>query len=422
MAKITSIIAREILDSRGNPTVETAVYYDGGYASASVPSGASTGKFEAVELRDNDNMRFNGMGVRKAVSNVNSILGPELKGMEVTDQVAIDRKMINLDGTPNKAKLGSNSILSVSLAVAKAASFAQKIPLYQWFNKLFEQAGYKATISVPTPICNVINGGKHGTGNLDFQEFQIIPASTKQFPEGLRLCTEIYHKVREVLKYRNALHGVGDEGGFAPNLYTNIDAVEVIADAIEQAGYKLQQDVFFGLDIAPAYFYKNGKYQIKDAQEAYTADQFIEYIQKLHQRYQLFCLEDALYEEAWDDWSKLTRILGHEIHIIGDDLLVTNPERLKKAIETKAANAIIIKPNQIGTVFETLSTVKLAKENNFKVIVSHRSGETTDFLIADMACGIGADFAKFGAPARGERVVKYNRLLTIAYESQGLLL
>lgn len=422
MTKVTSVMAREILDSRGNPTIETAIYYEGGYASASVPSGASTGKFEAVELRDNDPTRFNGMGVRKAISNVNSILGPAIKGMDITDQVTIDRKMINLDGTPNKAKLGANSILSVSLAVAKAASFAQRIPLYQWFNKLFENIGYKTNISVPTPICNVINGGKHGTGNLDFQEFQIIPASTKQFPEGLRICTEIYHKIRDVLKYRNALHGVGDEGGFAPNLYTNTDAMEVIADAIGQSGYKLQQDVFFGLDIAPAYFYKDGKYQIKDTQAPNSVNQFIEYIKKLHEKFQLVCLEDPLYEDSWDDWSNLTRQLGHEIHIIGDDLLVTNPDRLQKAITQKACNAILVKPNQIGTVFETLTVMKLAKENNFKTVVSHRSGETTDFLIADFAAGVGADFAKFGAPARGERVVKYNRLLTIAYESQGLLL
>lgn len=415
-------MAREILDSRGNPTIETAVYYEGGFASASVPSGASTGKNEALELRDKDSSRFNGMGVRKAVGNVNSILGPAIKGMDVIDQVTIDRKLINLDGTPNKAKLGANSILSVSLAVSKAASFAQKIPLYLWFNKLFADLGYKTNITVPTPICNVINGGKHGTGNLDFQEFHIIPASTKQFPEGLRICSEIYHKISAVLKYRNAMHGVGDEGGFAPNLYTNADALEVIAEAITQAGYKLQQDVFFGLDIAPAFFYKDGKYQIKDTQELYTADNFIEYIKKLHEKYQLVCLEDPLYEDSWEDWANITRQMGHEVHIIGDDLLVTNPERLQKAISQKACNAILVKPNQIGTVFETLSVLKLAKENNFKTIVSHRSGETTDFLIADFASGVGADFVKFGAPARGERVVKYNRLLTIAYESQGLLL
>lgn len=422
MAKITSVTAREILDSRGYPTIETSIYYDGGYATASVPSGASTGKYEAVELRDNDPHRFAGMGVQKAVANVNSILGPAIKGIDVTDQLNIDKKMIELDGTPNKSKLGANSILSVSLAVVKAASFAQNMPLYLWFNKLFEQIGYKANISVPIPIVNIINGGKHGTGNLDFQEFHIIPASNKQFPQGIRIVTEIYHKTRDVLKYRNAFYAVGDEGGFAPNLFTNLDALEIITQAIKQSGYTLQLDVFLGLDIAPSYFYKNGAYQIKDVQEKYSADKFIEYIQKLHESYHLLCLEDPLYEDSWEDWVKITRLLGNEVHIIGDDLLVTNPQRLKKAIDLKAANSILVKPNQIGTVSETLSVVKMAKENNFKVVVSHRSGETADFLIADFACGVASDFVKFGAPARGERVVKYNRLLAIAYEIYGLLL
>lgn len=422
MTKIKSVFAREILDSRGNPTIETAVYYEDGYANASVPSGASTGKYEAIELRDNDPQRFNGLGVKKAVGFVNDILGPALVGMDVSDQFNVDKKLIELDGTPNKSKYGANSILSLSLAIAKAASFVQKIQPYIWFNKLFEQLGFKTDINIPTPICNVINGGKHGTGNLDFQEFHIIPASNKQFPEGLRICCEVYHKIKEVLKYRNAIHAIGDEGGFAPNLYTNLDALEIIVEAIKQAGFSLQQDVFLGLDIAPAYFYKNGSYQIKDFQEKLNTDKYIEYLQQLHKNYHLLCLEDPLDEDSWADWVKLTELLGHEVHIIGDDLLVTNPERLKKAIDLKAANSILVKPNQIGTVTETLNVIKMAKENNFKVIVSHRSGETCDFLIADLAVGVAADFVKFGAPARGERTVKYNRLLTIAYETQGLLL
>lgn len=419
MAKITSVRSYEILDSRGNPTVETAVFFEGGYATASVPSGASTGKFEMVELRDNDPKRFNGMGVTKAVGNVNNFLGPAVVGMDVTDQFNIDKKLIDLDGTPNKAKMGANAILSLSLAVAKAGGYAQKTPLYLWFNKLFGSLGYKTNIKVPVPIFNIINGGKHGTGNLDFQEFHIIPVSNKPYPEGLRICTEIYHKTREVLKYRNAIHAVGDEGGFAPNLYTNLDALEVISEAIKQAGYILQQDVFLGLDIAPAFFYKNGKYQIKDVQEKYDSNQFIEYIQKLHKSYHLLCLEDPLEEDSWESWVNLTKLMGNEVLIIGDDLLVTNPSRLRKAIDLKAANAILVKPNQIGSVSETLSVVKMAKENNFKVIVSHRSGETCDFLIADFAVGVGADFVKFGAPARGERVIKYNRLLAISYEAFG---
>lgn len=416
MAKITQVKAYEILDSRGYPTVEAAVYYDGGCATASVPSGTSTGKYEAIELRDNDPQRFAGMGVQKAVANVNNILGPAISDMELTDQFNIDKKLIELDGTGNKSKLGANSLLSVSQAVAKAAAISQNISLYLWFNKLFEGLGYKTNISLPTPIVNVINGGKHGTGNLDFQEFQIIPASNKQFPQALRLACEIYYKIKEVLKYRNAVHAVGDEGGFAPNLFTNLDALEIISQAIKQSGYTLQLDVFLGLDIAPAYFFKDGKYQIKDVQEKYSGEKFIEYIEKLHQSYHLLCLEDPLDEDSWEDWVKITKLLGSQVHIIGDDLLATNPERLKRAIDLRAANSILVKPNQIGTVSETLTVVKMAKENNFKVVVSHRSGETNDFLIADLACGVGADFVKFGAPARGERTVKYNRLLKIAGE------
>ncbi len=422
MPKITSIIAREILDSRGNPTIETTVFYEGGYANASVPSGASTGKYEMVELRDGDPRRFGGMGVRKAVSNVNRILAPSIVGMEVTQQFDIDRVMINLDGSPDKSKLGANSILSISLAVSKAASFAQKLPPYLYFQKLANQIGFKPNINIPTPVVNVINGGKHGTGNLDFQEFQIIPASSKTFPEGLRIVTEVYHKIRDVLKYRNAIHAVGDEGGFAPNLFTNLDALEIIKEAIEQSGYALQLDVFLGLDIAPAFFYHDGFYQIKDVQERYSADQFISYIQKLHETYHLLYLEDTLYEDAWNDWVKITKTFGTDVHIVGDDLLVTNLERLEKAVSLKAANAILVKPNQIGTVLETLDVVKKAHESKFKIIVSHRSGETNDFLIADFAAGIGADFVKFGAPARGERVVKYNRLLAISFEVLGQVL
>lgn len=422
MSKIRSVYAREILDSTGNPTIETAVYYDGGYATASVPSGTSTGKYEMSELRDNDPKRFGGMGVINAVNNVNNILGPSIVGMELTDQIFIDKKLIDLDGTPTRSKLGANSILSVSLAVSKAASYALRTPLYLYYNALGKSLGCKSHINIPTPILNIINGGKHGTGNLDFQEFHIIPASVKHFPEGLRIGTEIYHQTKKVLKYRNAIHAVGDEGGFAPNLYTNLDALEIISEAIRQAGYQVQRDVFLGLDIAPAYFYKDGMYQIKDIQEKYSAMQFIKYIEKLHKQYHLLCLEDPLHEDAWDDWVQITRMLGNEVLIIGDDLLATNIERLKKAISMKAVNAVLVKPNQIGTVSETILVVKLAKENNIKVVVSHRSGETNDYLISDFAVGIGADFVKFGAPARGERVEKYNRLLTITYEIQKLLL
>ncbi len=420
MIRITSVHAYEILDSRGFPTVETAVFFEGGYATASVPAGASTGKFEAFELRDKEVNRFNGMGVKKAVANVNNVLGPAIIGFDLCDQFKIDQKLIELDGTANKEKMGANAILSLSLAVSKAASYAQKIPPFIWFNKLLKDLDCEKEIGLPTPIFNVINGGKHGVGNLDFQEFQIIPASDKPYPVGLRIATEIYHQIRQILKYRNTFYGIGDEGGFAPNLYTNLDALEIIVESIKQAGYLPQKDIFLGLDIAPSYFYQGNSYRIKDNQERYSADRFIDYIQQLHQNYHLLCLEDPLQENDWNAWVKITSLLGGEVYIIGDDLLVTNPVRLQKAIDMKACNAILVKPNQIGSLLETLKVIKLAYEHNFKVVVSHRSGETCDFLISDLAVGVGADFVKFGAPARGERVAKYNRLLQIASEAFGL--
>lgn len=422
MSKVTKVYSREILDSRGNPTIETAVFYEGGFAVSSIPSGASTGTYEALELRDNDHTRFNGKGVKKAVENVNTILGPAIVNMDLNNQRAIDEKLIMLDATPNKSNLGANSILSISQAVFKAASFSQRIPMYVWANQLCANEGIKENVKVPTPILNVINGGKHGAGNLDFQEFHIIGSSNKTFAQALRMGTEIYHKIKDVLKYRNAISAVGDEGGFAPNLFTNLDALEVIVEGIKQSSYQFQHDVFLGLDLAPAFFYKNGEYHIKDLQESLNAARFIEYIENLHKEYHLLYLEDPLNEDAWDDWAKLTRDIGHEVYIIGDDLLATNIERLKKAISLKAVNTILIKPNQIGTVTETLQVIKTAKMNNIKTIVSHRSGETTDYFIADFAVGVASDFVKFGAPARGERVVKYNRLLAIDYELNNNLL
>lgn len=338
MSKITLIKAREILDSRGFPTIETVVFFDDRYASASVPSGVPIGKYEAVEIRDNDQRRFMGMGVVNAVNYVNSVLGPALVGMDVTAQNDIDKKLNGMDGTPNKSRYGVNSLLSISLAVAKAASFAQDIPPYIWFNKIAENNKLKTKISLPTPIFNVINGGRHGIGNLDFQEFQVIPASSKNFAQGLRICTEIYHNLKNVLKYRNAIHAVGDEGGFTPNLYTNLDALELIVESINKSRYRLQLDIFMGIDVAPSFFTVNGKYQIKDSQEAQTSDQFMEYLKQLHKNYHLLCLEDPLNNEAWGDWVKLTSMIGKEVYIIGDDLLATNMERLQKAIDEKTCN------------------------------------------------------------------------------------
>jgi len=419
MAKIKWVRATEIIDSRGNPTVETVIGLDDGVsaARASVPSGASIGKYEAVELRDNDPTRFEGMGVLKAVENVNKIIGPAIVGKDPQNQIEIDQLLVKLDGTSNKSKLGANAILSVSLAVAKVAAQSFKIPLYKYLNKLAFNINLPVSITaMPTPVFNLINGGKHGTGNLDFQEFHVIPASHKKYHEGLRLCDEIYQTLKKVLRYRNAISSVGDEGGFAPNLFTNMDAIELLSDAIKETPYRLAYDVFFGLDAAASHFKKGGSYQIKDQPAALSSDELIKYYQNLQERYHLLILEDPLGEDDWDDWVKLMGIMGESVIIVGDDLFTTNPERLKKGIAEKAANAILIKPNQIGTLTETLAVVKQAKDAGFKTVVSHRSGETNDTFVADLAVGIAVDYVKFGAPARGERVVKYNRLLEIENE------
>ncbi|MDP3998858.1 MAG: phosphopyruvate hydratase [bacterium] len=419
MAKIQWVNATEILDSRGNPTIETTIALDDGVsaARASVPSGASLGKYEAIELRDNDPNRFNGMGVLKAVGNVNNAIGSAIMGKDPQDQVGIDKLLLKLDGTPNKGNLGGNAILSVSLAVCKVAAFSLKMPLYKYINKLAFNINLPVSIEkMPTPTFNLINGGKHGAGNLDFQEFHVIPASHKPYHEGLRLGDEIYQKVRKVLDYRNAIHSVGDEGGFAPNLFTNMDALEILIEAIKETPYKLSYDVFLGLDVAATHFKKGGHYQIKDHPEALAADDLIKYYQHLQENYHLLILEDPLGEDDWNDWAKLMQIMGNTVTIVGDDLFATNPERLKKGIDEKVANAILVKPNQIGTLTETLAVVKQAKDAGFKTIVSHRSGETNDTYIADLAVGLTADYVKFGAPARGERVAKYNRLLEIEHE------
>lgn len=418
MPKIQSLQAREILDSRGNPTIETTVILDEGTSqSASVPSGASLGKYEAVELRDNDPLRFGGMGVLKAVSNVNNIIAPSVIGKNPLDQVSLDEMLNKLDGTPNKKNLGANSLLSVSLAVCRAAAVASKTPLYKYINNLAFNINLPTSIEkMPTPTFNLINGGRHGAGNLDFQEFHVIPATNKPYHEGLRIGEEIYQSLKNVLTYQGAIHSVGDEGGFAPNLFTNLDALEILTEAIKNTSYRISYDVFLGLDVAASHFKKRNGYQIKDRPAVFSSEEMIEYYQKLQEQYHLLLLEDPLSEDDWGDWKKLTKNLGETTIIVGDDLLATNPERLKKAISEKVATAILIKPNQIGTLTETLSVVKIAREGGFKIIVSHRSGETNDSFIADLAVGIAADYAKFGAPARGERVAKYNRLSEI--ESQ----
>lgn len=416
-SKIYSIQGREILDSRGNPTIETTVVLESGYRGrASVPAGASIGKHEAVELRDNDLKRFGGMGVLKAVENVNAVLANKLKGMDSLNQKVLDQTMLELDGTEDKRNLGANSILSISLATAVAAANHSKLALYRYLNSLFSALIPTKFERIPTPTFNVINGGKHGAGNLDFQEFHVVPATNKVYHDALRVGVEIYQSLKKVLIYRNAIHSVGDEGGFAPNLFTNMEALEILDAAIRETPYKFGFDVFLGLDVAASYFKKEKGYQIKDRPQALTTKEFIEYYKQLHSKHTLLLLEDALEEDDWQGWTDLTQELGKEVLIIGDDLLVTNVQRLTKAIELKSCSAILAKPNQIGTLSEFFSVIFLAKKHGIKTFVSHRSGETDDTFNADLAVAVQSDYVKFGAPARGERVAKYNRLLEIESE------
>lgn len=421
MAKIAGIWAREILDSRGIPTVEAACQLDSGQvAVSSVPGGTSTGTHESLELRDKENPRYLGMGVLTAVSNVNTILGPAVVSLDPTYQEAIDTKLIELDGTENKLKYGANAILAVSLAVAKAGAIVLRQNLYAWVNALAQRAGMKPQVKIPTPLFNMINGGLHGAGNLDFQEFHVIPASSKTFSQSLQMGVEIYMTVGENLARRGAIHSVGDEGGYAPNLFTNADALEVFVESIKQTSYSIGRDVFLGLDVAANSFYKNGEYSIKDKSSPLNDDQMLDYYKNINEQYKLAILEDPFQEDAWGSWKKIFELLGSQLTIVGDDLLATNPKRVEKAIAEKACNAILVKPNQIGTVTETLNVIKMAKGANWKIIVSHRSGETNDSFIADFGVGVGAEYVKFGAPARGERVAKYNRLLSIEAELSSL--
>lgn len=415
MSVIKSIRAREILDSRGIPTVETVMAADSGEtATASVPSGTSTGIHEAKELRDEDSRRYGGKGVLKAVENVNTVIAKAIIGQDPTKQTAIDQLLINLDGTPDKSKLGANAILSVSQGVCELGAAVSKKPIYEYL--ALKYRGNMAGLRVPAPTFNIINGGKHGAGNLDFQEFHAIPATNKSYSEALRVGEEIYQKLGEVLTYRGAIHSVGVEGGYAPNLFTNSDALELIVEATLQAGYQPARDVFYGLDTAATVFCRGGFYTIKDRAQAMQAKEMIEYYKELNSKFHLLVLEDPLSEDDFNGWARLVSEIGGQTVIVGDDLLTTNKDRVKKAIEMKAATAILVKPNQIGTISETVEVLQMAQKAGWKVIVSHRSGETNDDFIADFAVGVGADYTKFGAPARGERVAKYNRLLQIEEE------
>lgn len=401
MSKIKNIFAREILDSRGNPTVEVEVTIESGIKEiASVPSGASTGKNEAIELRDNDNTRYHGKGVLKAVSNVNNIIAPLLIGKDCLNQEEIDRLMIEKDGTDNKSNLGANAILGVSLAVLKCASKYQGKELYEYLGNNY---------SMPKCMMNILNGGAHAGNKLDFQEFMIVP-SKDEYRENLRMGSEIFNTLKEVLKSKNLLTGVGDEGGFAPDIDTADVALELIKEAIERSGYTLGKDVFLALDVAASEFYKDGKYIINNKE--YNIEELTNYYQELVDKYHIISIEDGMAEEDYEGWKLLTEKLSN-IQLVGDDLFVTNKKLLEKGIDMGIANAILIKLNQIGTVTETLETIKLAKDNNYKTIISHRSGETEDNYIADFAVGLNLGQIKTGSLSRGERTSKYNRLLRI---------
>ena len=407
---IKSINAREILDSRGNPTVEvTAVLSDGATGTAAVPSGASTGKYEAVELRDGDKRRYNGLGVLKAVSNVNKLIAPELAGMSVIDHTSIDQKLLQLDNTPNKSNLGANAILGVSLATVKAMANSSATPLYRYLGK-------SARHILPVPMMNILNGGKHATDSTDFQEFMVLPAGASSFREALRMGTEVYHALKKAIKKRGLNTSVGDEGGFAPSVASNKDAMELILEAIDLAGYKTGSDCLIALDPAASSFYSNGKYVLAKEGISLTNSQMIDYYVKWASSYPLISIEDGLDEDDWAGWTSLTSRLGNKVQLVGDDLYTTNVKRLQQGIAQKASNSILIKPNQIGTLTETLAAIKMARQAGWTTIISHRSGETEDSFIADLSVAVDAGFIKTGAPCRSERVVKYNRLLLIEEE------
>lgn len=412
MAKIERIKALEVLDSRGNPTVAVEVLLDNDITgSAMVPSGASTGEHEALELRDGDRARYLGKGVLKAVENVNSKIAPELSGMEASDQATIDRRMIELDGTENKSELGANSILGVSMAVCKAAAESEKLPLYKYL-------GDSDKFVMPVPMMNILNGGQHADNNMDIQEFMIFPAGAKSFSEALRMGVETFHCLKKELSSRGLVTAVGDEGGFAPNLSSNEAAIELILEAAEKSGHAIGEKLFLAIDAAATSFYdaeKDSYYLQSDEMELNSAE-MIEYYDDLLNKYPILSIEDGLQENDWEGWALMTEKLGDKVQIVGDDLLVTNPVKLRKAIDEKSCNSILIKLNQIGTVTETLETIKMAKENDIKYVISHRSGETEDTVIADLAVATNSGQIKTGSASRSDRIAKYNRLLIIEAE------
>ena len=407
MSLIVEIYAREVLDSRGNPTVEVEVTTENGtVGSAIVPSGASTGVHEAVELRDGDKTRYLGKGTLNAVNNVNEIIAEELIGFDVFDQVGIDRALIQIDGTENKSKLGANAILGVSMAVARAAAIESDTPLYEYIG------GVNAK-TLPVPMMNILNGGEHADNNVDIQEFMVMPAGACSFKEALRMGTEVFHNLKSVLKSKGYNTAVGDEGGFAPNLNSNEEALKTIMEAIEKAGYVAGKDIFLALDVASSEMYENGKYNFKGEGKIYSSEELVNYYCDLVEKYPIISIEDGLSEDDWDGWKLLTEKIGNKVQLVGDDLFVTNYSRLNMGIEKGIANSILIKLNQIGTITETLDAIELAKTHGYTCVISHRSGETEDTTIADLAVAVNARQIKTGSASRTDRICKYNQLLRI---------
>ena len=409
MSMILGVHGREIIDSRGNPTVEVEVWLDSGATGrASVPSGASTGTYEAVELRDGG-QRYGGKGVMKAVNGVNERIAAEITGMDADDQAELDSALIELDGTPNKGELGANGILGVSLAAARAAAADHELPLWSWIGGL-------GPFSLPTPMMNVINGGAHADNNVDIQEFMIVPHGAETFPEALRMGIETYHSLKKTLNSRGYSTAVGDEGGFAPNLKSNSEAIDLILEAVEKAGYAPGKDISIAIDAAASEFLRDGKYHFASENKIFSPEEMVSYYEGLCEKYPILSIEDGMGEDDWTGWALMTARLGGKIQIVGDDLFVTNPEKLRRGIGEGIANAILIKLNQIGTLSETLNVISMAKRYSYGTVISHRSGETDDAFISDLAVATGAGQIKTGAPARIDRVAKYNQLLRIAEE------
>ncbi len=405
---IQDVYAREIMDSRGNPTIEVEVLAQGDVVGrAAVPSGASTGQFEAVELRDGEK-RYHGLGVRRAVEHVNTILAERIIGDNILEQRKIDAKLCRVDGTENKENLGANAILGVSMAVAQTAAKALQIPLYQYLGGIFAHV-------MPVPMMNILNGGRHASNTVDLQEFMIMPVGAENFSKGLQMCAEIYHTLKKILDARGLSTGVGDEGGFAPDLKDSEEVLQVIVEAVEKSGYQMKQDIVIALDAAASELYdeKRGMYHFAGEGKDRTTDEMIDYYKRLTEKFPIFSIEDGLFEDDWAGWKKLTEELGEQVQLVGDDLFVTNPKRLQKGIKLGAANAILVKVNQIGTLTEAFEAIELAKRSGYRTIISHRSGETEDTMIADIAVAAGAGQIKTGAPCRSERIAKYNQLLRI---------